>query len=288
MGVLLAMADGYGPAWVKTLIPKATEWALKLVRDVPIHGRLLDQNGRPLTGVRVRVGEFHVPNRGSLDGFLDLTRTREDFDASGPGLFRPSFIPGLTSHAVTDQQGRFRLEGLGGERLVSLDFQGPTIRDWSITVMTREAADSKPEKFPDQLWRITYGAGFTLRLNPGRTITGIVRDKQTGEPVADMWVASVGVQRVATEERGDFSTDARGRFAITGFSPEFKGLDVWAYPQPGSHHFMAKTKIPDQGDVVIECPGGIPYRLRLVDEAGMPVEAEVSYYAVYPSRTSIS
>ena len=35
--------------------------------------------------------------------------------------------------------------------------------------------------------------------------------------------------------------------------------------------------------MMIECPRGIPYRLRLVDEAGAPVDAEVSYYSVFPS-----
>ena len=46
---------------------------------------------------------------------------------------------------------------------------------------------------------------------------------------------------------------------------------------------MAEAIIPAQGDVVIECPRGISYRLRLVDEAGSPVEAEVSYYLVFPN-----
>ena len=59
--------------------------------------------------------------------------------------------------------------------------------------------------------------------------------------------------------------------------------ELWAYPQPGSDHFMAKATIPDEGDVVIECPRGIPYRLRLVDETGAAVEAEVAYYSVFPN-----
>jgi hypothetical protein len=283
-GVLLAMADGYGPAWVKTAVnPEATEWALNLVRDVPIHGRLLDRKGQPLAGVSVRVRDLIVPNLGKLDNFLNLTRTRDIFHGYGQELYWPSFVPGLTSHAVTDQQGRFRLEGLGGERMAILDFQGATIQDSSITAMTREAPDSKPEKYPDQPWRITYGAGFELRLEPGRSIAGIVRDKQTGEPVDNMWVTSAGLQWLTREGRSDYSTDARGRFAIAGFPLELTRHELWAYPQPGSDHFMAMATIPIEGDVVIECPRGIPYRLRLVDETGAAVEAEVAYYSVFPN-----
>ena len=52
----------------------------------------------------------------------------------------------------------------------------------SIVVMTREAADVhvRPGAAAD---RVTYGASFSLTLDRGRTVTGVVRDKASGGPV---------------------------------------------------------------------------------------------------------
>ncbi len=277
-GLLIAMAESYGPDWVRTWQPKTTEWTLKLVRDVPIHGLLLDQEGRPLVDVNVKVMNLSVPDH--LDDFLNSGRG--GFLHPGyrfrDSLYWPSFAPGMTGTAITDHEGRFRVAGLGGERVTTLNYRGAAISEWNNQVMTRDAPDVV--RHPNKPASITYGAGFTLRLKPGRTVAGIVRDKQTGEPLPGMWVSPSYVP----ESRGDFpATDVKGRFTITGLSPEHKTLAIWTGPPPGSRHFMAMGDVPDHGDVVIECPRGIPYRLSLVDEAGKPVEAVVNYYAVDPN-----
>jgi hypothetical protein len=283
-GLLVAIANGYGPDWVTTLQPKATKWTLKLIRDRQIHGRLLDQRGEPIAGVDVNVTSLSVPHHGDLDDYLNFRPG--GFLAEGyhyeKSLYRPSFIPDVAAHAISDQEGRFRLNGLGAERVAALNFRGTDISDWNIAAMTREAPDFKPKDLPDQPGRITYGAGFTLELKrtPGRTITGIVRDKQTGEPLRDMRVGTWDIPK----ERGDLPvTDANGRFAITGISPEFKGFTILTAPPPGSLHFRSKSTAPDTGEAVIECARGIPYRLKLIDEGGQPVQAEVYYYAVVPN-----
>jgi hypothetical protein len=283
-GLLVAIANGHGLDWVLTLRPKATEWTLKLTRDVPIHGRLLDQHGEPFAGVSVNVTSLSVPHQGNLDHYL---RFRPGgFLSEGyhheKHLYRPSFVPGVTAVAITDRDGRFRLAGLGAERVAALNFRGADVREWNIAAMTREAPDFKPKDLPGQPGRITYGAGFTLQLKrtPSRTITGIVRDKQTGEPLPDMRVGTWDIPK----ERGDLpATDANGGFALTGISPDFKGFTILTAPPPGSLHFRAKSAVPDSGDVVIECARGIPYRLKLVDEGGQPVDAEVYYYPVVPN-----
>jgi hypothetical protein len=41
--------------------------------------------------------------------------------------------------------------------------------------------------------------------------------------------------------------------------------------------------VPDTGDAVIECTRGIPYGLRLLDERGKPVEADMYYCPVVPN-----
>jgi hypothetical protein len=48
---IVAAADGFGLGWVKAAQPQATgDLTLKLVKDVPIAGRILDPEGRPIVG----------------------------------------------------------------------------------------------------------------------------------------------------------------------------------------------------------------------------------------------
>ena len=49
-------------------------------------------------------------------------------------------------------------------------------------------------------------------------------------------------------------------------------------------HYLAGWVAPDRPDgLVIECARGIAFRLRVVDEAGAPVEAAAQYYPVMPN-----
>ena len=82
-------------------------------------------------------------------------------------LDSPGVLPGVATEAVTDADGRFRLQGLGRERLASLNIRGPGIADTSIVVMTREAADvhTRPQGATKDL--VTYGAGSRARTRTG-------------------------------------------------------------------------------------------------------------------------
>ena len=52
--MVAAVAAGYGPDWVALKEPGA-ELTLRLVKDdVPIKGRVLDLEGRPIAGATVR------------------------------------------------------------------------------------------------------------------------------------------------------------------------------------------------------------------------------------------
>ena len=63
---IAAVAPGYGPAWVdaRSLL-KGGEATLQLVRDdVPIRGRVVDSQGRPVAGVTVRADRITAVNAG--------------------------------------------------------------------------------------------------------------------------------------------------------------------------------------------------------------------------------
>ena len=148
---------------------------------------------------------------------------------------------------------------------------------------------------------MTYGASFTLRLERGRTVTGLVRDKASGLPLADVWVGP-GISAIAALETGQYpnATNAQGRFAIQGLSADLTGCHyaeialgngqsrservVLAVPKPGEPYFLARGRVNDAGEAVVDCPRGIPFRLTLRDEAGHPVEAEVTYSVIAPNE----
>ncbi len=265
--------------------------------DVPIRGRLIDPAGRPLAGASVRLTGLNVPWKRDLSAHLEKQKSPNalympiDYDRR---LDTPGVLPGVATEAFTDADGRFRFKGLGRDRLARLSIKGPGIADTSIVVMTRDVADVRTRPLGAPKDRVTYGASFTLRLERGRTVTGLVRDKASGLPLADVWVGP-GISAITALETGQYpdATNAQGRFAIQGLSADLTechyaeitlGRGQWrservvlAVPKPGQPNFLARGRLNDAGEAVVDCPRGIPFRLTLRDEAGHPVEAEVTY-----------
>src|SRR5262249_42080672 len=128
-------------------------------------------------------------------------------------LNRPHLLPGLIVEAKTDADGRFKLSGLGRDRLVGLGVSAPGFVESHVTVMTRDAPDAPVFPINGKATSVIHGATFTVKLRPGRTITGVVRDRDTREPIAGMWV---GLGRAKYPRDGVFAhrtvTDAKGRF----------------------------------------------------------------------------
>lgn len=274
---------------------------------MPIRGRLVGPDGQPLAAARVRVTALMIPPKRDLGAHLDreaMASVHSGFLSGGPSyersLYRPALIPGLVAETQTDAEGRFTLTGLGRDRLVNLTVTAPSIIDTRITVMTRDARNvrtrtqDRPIEMEDEL---IYGANFTLVLKPGLTVRGIVRDRDTKAPIAGMWVTrfydSVTYSPVSSLTNSPAEADAavsdeNGRFAISGLNPELLNRDephrgITALPRPGGQYAMSTGIVGPNGEVVIECVRGIPFRLKLFDEQGQPVEATAEYNYVSPN-----
>jgi hypothetical protein len=306
-GFLIATADRYQPAWVVTWghlsAPTSTnsnpvrgaDLTLRLGRgDVPIHGRLLDPKGQPLAGARVRLHAIKLPREGGFDE--DLKRFENTNGETWPffayrSVDEPSVLPGIATEATADADGRFRLAGLGRDRLAELLITAPGSIETYLTVMTRDAPDLVFGRDADGYSKgnMLLGAGFTFRLKPGRTVRGIVRDRETRAPIAGMWVGQV--TNALSGLAGDpspFTSNANGRYEISGIDPAIRDLEVMAVPQPGQPYFMAKASVGEKSGAMIDCLRGIPFRLKVVDEAGEPVEGEVESHPVTPNPHAVS
>ena len=197
---VLAVAKGLGPDWVELKQPTDEPVNLHLVNDsVPISGRILDLQGRPVVGAKVSIGAIMDEGAQGIDPYLKLLR-EDPFRASNHN-FAKSYgdgmrLPGQPASIATDGDGRFRLTGIGRDRIVDFSVEGSTIQSATITGITRnaEAVSTPKDAFSA---KTVYGATFEHLIPPGRALTGVVRDKRTGRP----WPACMSEVRERTPRR---------------------------------------------------------------------------------------
>ncbi len=118
--------------------------------------------------------------------------------------------------ATTGADGRFRIRGVGRDRAVVLDIQGPGIehrRIWAVTL-------ANPPKALANRTTGLYGPTFDHLARPAKPITGTVRDKKTGKPVAGVRiigrVPNMGYARGGSPVEA--TTDAMGNYRLDGLS----------------------------------------------------------------------
>jgi BlaR1 peptidase M56 len=330
--LVIASADGYGPDWQR-IADRGSDWgewhtsdiggshdiralpaadpidlALELAPDdARIRGRLLDPDGRPLSGARVLVEELKIPVGQSLAAYIghatDPEGGRRGWMDFARFITAVTPLPGMTAETRTDADGRFTLTGLGRERLATLKVTAPSVANTVVTVMTRNAPDVGTNRVDGEPRAVAHGAEFTLELKPGVTISGVVRDRDTKQPLAGMWVGWDGLGLPAGPDiveglwSGTYprTTDANGRFTISGIWPAaFDGPDaqpgsadsshdVMVISPPGMLYQTAAVNAKRDEEVVVECARGIPFRLKLVDEQGQPVVADVTHCDISPN-----
>jgi RNA polymerase sigma factor (sigma-70 family) len=271
---VVAVAGGYGPDWVE--LGESSQGAgltLKLVEDLPVNGRILNQNRQPVVGAKVLVRDVLSNTEEKVTRFLE-----GPIDPWSPKSWRGPF-PEQPPSATTDADGRFRVTGLGRDRIVSFVLVGPAIRHTSFTAVTRPST-------PALSARRFNSATFEHVAFPSQSIRGVVRDRATGSPVA-------GVRLFALLDDPPAVTDENGRFEILGCPKMPRGYAIMAQPQAGQPYFAAKTELPDRPGfdpltVDLDLVSGIPLTGQVTDQAtGKPPRAAVvEYYPLFPNTHS--
>jgi RNA polymerase sigma factor (sigma-70 family) len=253
---LIAVADGYGPAWTKHF-DKSDDLTLRLVKDdVPITGRILDLQGKPVAGVTLTPHALNSSPTGKLDAWLEGAKTRRDgiqleHDVLSDAV-QQNALADLFPRFTTDEEGRFRLKGFGRERVVALIVEGPAVETQEIKVITR--AGVTPFQLPwwgDSLGQSRdrqfcyYGADFEHVSPPCRPVTGVVRDRATGKHIAGAVVRAE--EMVGNPNyRVQTTTDADGRYRLTGLGKGRDGgaVSVLALP-PEGQPYLGMTRPAD-------------------------------------------
>jgi hypothetical protein len=210
-----------------------------------------------------------------------------------------AFIP----DATTDRDGRFQIAGIGRGRIATLQLDGPTVETTKFDVRTWPGVpihipvDTNPRSFAR---RTVYGATFEHVAGPTRPIEGVVHDRQTGRPLADILVYVRHPRRWWETLPVRAITGADGRYRLVGLPLGREGqlaavpaCDISTYdgsridprlpPDRWPPYFEAEVSVP-------KSPGKGPVRLdialdrgvrvtgRILDkETGKPVHGRVSY-----------
>jgi len=255
-------------------------------RDVPITGRIVDLEGRPVAGVTVQVGETLKAKEGDLSPWLEAVRGGEPPWVAYRYLEEDNDKP--SGKAETDAQGRFRIEGLRAERVVTLSIEGPTVAHTHVQVVTRRVEPFPAVGFPNTHGpgnQTIYGADFTLTAAPGRAVEGVVRDAADKKVMkgVEVWSYRFSGSRFNGIWSLKTRTDGEGRFRLMGF-PKGPGNKLLIVPNDEQPYFMRELAIPDPpglGAIPVEVGlhKGIWIEGKLTDkETGTPVAEALLHY----------
>src|SRR5205823_6582019 len=99
--VVVAVADGFGLDWAEIGEPaEDAALSLRLVEDVPVEGRILNEDRKPVVGAKVFVREL------TRDPAARDHRPQSSKTCRGP-------LPGHLPQVTITADGRFRLTGVG-------------------------------------------------------------------------------------------------------------------------------------------------------------------------------
>jgi hypothetical protein len=301
---VLAAAEGYGIAVAPVDKPETVaHLTLRLVKnDVPIRGRILDLQGQPIAGVRVHISDYwlmgknklYLPKQGDLTAWLAALRTSK----RNPGELENTFLTGvcipswalLFPPVTTGADGRFEIRGIGRERLVDLHLEGTTITTQIITVMTRPHEIIRTpwdRAYPKGQMSVYHGADCEILAAPTKPVVGVVRDRDTGKPLAGVTIMTNKIanpQNIVNHQWRLISTttDKDGRYRLVGL-PKAEGNELLATTDDLPYLPWSKKveNTPGLGPVTVDfaLKRGIWVKGRVTEKGtGKPLSGGIAYY----------
>jgi RNA polymerase sigma factor (sigma-70 family) len=288
---LAAAAANLGVGWVP--IPaggKTDDLTLHLVNDdVPVTGQIVNLQGKPVEGAILSVLEINAAPDENLGPWLkDIKGNNGDYlRIEGQHLSR--YTVALAVKVTTDAEGRFRLTGIGRNRLVRARLDGRTIASQFLRILTRPTETIHFRSWNREADMTYYGANFRYAAGPTKPIIGVVRDKDTRQPLANITVRSdrvVGQRFRIGYDIVENTTDAEGRYRLAGM-PKGAGNRILVMPGGDQPYLVSARDVPDTlgldpTTVDIELKRGVWITGKLTDKVtGHPLQGLVQYFTFY-------
>ncbi|HEV3137918.1 MAG TPA: M56 family metallopeptidase, partial [Pirellulales bacterium] len=251
---IVAIARGFGAGFVRHHELAGGEATLRLAADEPIEGRIIDLEGRPLAGVKVRATSVAYRSSGDLKSWLEALRRGESYfeieEQYGVDHFIATDSAPLAITAETGADGRFRLQGIGKNRTAGLRIEGAGIvtADLQVITMSTEPVAMKFLNRPNPLFNRTetlYGTRFQYAAEPSQPVTGVVRDAKTHEPLSGVRVLAYQFagRKMYEHRPRETTSNERGRYRLEGM-PKGEGNKVQAIPADGQPYFTRNFTVP--------------------------------------------
>jgi protocatechuate 3,4-dioxygenase beta subunit len=297
--VLAATAANHGPGWVK--IPaggKRDDLTIRLVKDdVAITGQIVDLEGKPIPGVIVRGLQINAALREDIGPWLEAVQGKEGLSKQLEQQYLTRFTIPLCEKVTTDATGRFRLTGIGRDRLVRVQIDGLTIVSQQIAMLTRPGKsmqvteiERRPNGNPGTVTTY-YGARFRHAAGPTKPLVGVIRDRDTKKPLAGVTIrclkmANHPINFLDGQELVRTTTDAKGRYRLVGM-PKGEGNRIMIKPPGDLPYLQARADVPDSPGLAavtldFELKRGVWIEGKITDKVtGKPLQAPVEYFALY-------
>jgi RNA polymerase sigma factor (sigma-70 family) len=287
---LIVGAEGHAIGWADLENATGTlEATVKLVKDLPVEGRVIDTEGKPVAGAIVAVNSVLAPAEGKLDEFL--TGWKNEWNDALRLINDRMYMPLESLHGggKTDKDGKFALKGIGAERIAVVEVSGRGYAKATVYVVTRAGLDAAPinkaahDKIPAEL-RITgqppllSGPKADLVVQGTKVIEGTVTDAETGKPMPGVIVTSgsgYNSQVMAT-------ADKDGKYRLTGLEKKREYLlHAMMRDERKTSYLSWSARLKDTEALApirhdIEMTKGVVVTGRLIDrETGKAVDGSV-------------
>ncbi|HEV3255969.1 MAG TPA: sigma-70 family RNA polymerase sigma factor [Gemmataceae bacterium] len=294
--VVAAAAAKHGAGWVQVpAYGKRDELTVRLVDDDgPITGQIVDLEGKPVPGATLRVLQLNAAPGEDLGPWLKAAKDKKGLSLQLEQDYLKRYTIALTPKATTDGEGRFRLTGIGRNRLVRAQLDGPTIASQQLCILTRPGKtfavtdfEGNPEYNDPRRVTTYYGANFRYVAAPTKPIIGVVRDRDTKKPLAGITIQSYklannpihGMDIVQT------TTDSQGRYRLTGM-PKGEDNKIMVVPPDDLPYVAIHAGVPDSPGLT---PVTVDFKLKrgvwiagkMTDKVtGKPLNGSVEYFSL--------
>ncbi|QDV51764.1 M56 family metallopeptidase [Gimesia fumaroli] len=298
--LLVATKMGVTPGWLKTWGEDRSvrsHWYPHPNREVVLRtrppetltGQFLLEGGTPLAGALVRLTGLMAP----LEYDLDVHIPKEEDELAlfqgvnyAEALSRPAVLPGLKTEATTDEDGRFKLPGLPKGFIAQIEVTHPQAVTTSLRVAVRSMKPvyRKPFLEKGKPTLTLYGSGFTAELPRGAVLRGQVTSGwgANQKAAAGVIVALANHNARSGLSGQRFLTDVDGRFEVTGLPNDPQGYELAFTGSFAAPYADFRQRVAPGGDARVNLAPAVPYRLKLVDPKGNPVDRDVYSIEVQP------